>query len=69
MAWMVSDAFASGERSGTSAWNPVLWPFRFILFLGFAAFTLQVFAEIVKRIYSIAGRPIDNHAGDNHGSV
>ena len=51
-------AYRTGERSGSSAWNPVLWPFRFILFVGFLAFTLQVFAEIIKRIYSIAGQPI-----------
>ena len=63
------EALRTGERSGTSAWNPVLWPFRFILFVGFATFTLQVFAEIIKRIYSILGRPITFEAAKDHASV
>jgi TRAP-type mannitol/chloroaromatic compound transport system permease small subunit len=44
------ESYRTGETSGTSAWNPVIWPFRFILFLGFLAFTLQIVAELVKRI-------------------
>ncbi|MBX9698531.1 MAG: TRAP transporter small permease subunit [Acetobacteraceae bacterium] len=54
-AWITSglwaywlEAFHSGETSGSSAWNPVIWPFRLILFLGFFAFTLQIVAEIIK---------------------
>jgi TRAP-type mannitol/chloroaromatic compound transport system permease small subunit len=63
------EAYRTGERSGSSAWNPVLWPFRFILFIGFLAFTLQVFAEIIKRIYSIVGRPIREEAVEEHVGV
>ena len=63
------EAFRTGEKSGTSAWNPVLWPFRLILFVGFLAFTLQIIAEIIKRIYAIRGTPIANAAGDGHGAV
>lgn len=63
------EAYRTGERSGSSAWNPVLWPFRFILFVGFLAFTLQIFAEIIKRIYSIAGRPISEEVPEVHDGV
>jgi TRAP-type mannitol/chloroaromatic compound transport system permease small subunit len=56
-AWITSglwhywlDAWRSGETSGSSAWNPVIWPFRLVLFLGFLAFTIQIVAEILKRI-------------------
>jgi len=52
------EAYLSGERSGGSAWNPKVWPFRLVLFVGFATFTLQVAAEIVKRISRLRGRPI-----------
>jgi len=54
------EAYKSGERSGGSAWNPKVWPFRLVLFVGFTAFTLQVAAEIVKRIARLLGRPIDS---------
>ena len=63
------EAYRTGERSGSSAWNPVLWPFRLILFLGFLAFTLQILAEIIKRIYSIVGRPLVREAAEEHVSV
>jgi TRAP-type mannitol/chloroaromatic compound transport system permease small subunit len=52
------EAYKSGERSGGSAWNPKVWPFRLVLFVGFTAFTLQVVAEIVKRVTRLRGRPI-----------
>lgn len=63
-----AESYRTGERSGGSAWNPVLWPFRFFLFLGFLSLTLQIVAEIVKRIYAIAGHPITATAG-SHGNV
>ena len=36
-----------------------MWPFKFILLVGFAIFTLQIVAEIIKRAASLAGRPIE----------
>lgn len=42
------EALHSGERTGQSAWNPVVWPFRFIIFAGFALLTLQAVAELIK---------------------
>ena len=53
------DAYRTGERSGSGGWNPIVWPFKFILLVGFVVFTLQIFAEIIKRAASLAGRPIE----------
>jgi TRAP-type mannitol/chloroaromatic compound transport system permease small subunit len=61
-AWITSglwhywvEAWRSGETSGSSAWNPVIWPFRCVLFVGFLAFTLQIAAELVKRLAALRG--------------
>ena len=58
------EAFASGEGSGQSAWNPKIWPFRLIFFVAFTLFVLQVVAEILRSIQVIRGRG----AGPQHGS-
>jgi TRAP-type mannitol/chloroaromatic compound transport system permease small subunit len=57
----------SGERTGQSAWNPVVWPFRLVLFVGVAVWTLQVIAEVVKAAFALAGRPL-HAAGPEHPS-
>jgi len=49
------DAYGLGERSGQSAWNPVIWPFRTMFVLGFALFTLQIVAEILKCLLVLSG--------------
>ncbi len=41
-------AYASGEGSGQSAWNPPIWPFRAMIVLSFAVLCLQIVAEILK---------------------
>lgn len=41
-------AFASLERSGNSAWNPVIWPYRAIFCLAFLLLSLQIVAEVIK---------------------
>jgi TRAP-type mannitol/chloroaromatic compound transport system permease small subunit len=51
-------ALLSMERTGASAWNPLVWPFRAVMFIGVAAWTLQVLAEIAKAAFQIAGRPL-----------
>jgi TRAP-type mannitol/chloroaromatic compound transport system permease small subunit len=62
-------AFKTGERSGTGGWNPITWPFKLVLLIGFAIFTLQIVAEIVKRVASLAGLPFEppEEASDAHG--
>jgi TRAP-type mannitol/chloroaromatic compound transport system permease small subunit len=62
-----SEALKSGERSGTGGWNPIVWPFRLILFFGFAILTLQIIAEIIKRIASLSGRAIEEKVVHDHG--
>ena len=56
------EAYRTGERSGSGGWNPIVWPFKFILLAGFAIFTLQIAAEIIKRAASLAGKPIETEA-------
>lgn len=46
-------AYRSGEVSGLSAWNPVVWPLRTALFLGFAVLSLQVIVEVAKCVRTI----------------
>ena len=49
-------SLASGERSGQSAWNPVIWPFRIIMALSLTLLVLQVVAELVKCWAVLTGR-------------
>jgi TRAP-type mannitol/chloroaromatic compound transport system permease small subunit len=52
MTWRLGvvavEAFVGGEVSGESGWNPVIWPLRAVVALGFALFGLQILAEIAK---------------------
>src|SRR5262245_50784087 len=64
----LQDGIRTGERTGSGGWNPVVWPFRAVLLIGFLIFTIQIVAEIIKRIATIAGRPITAAAAaDDHG--
>jgi TRAP-type mannitol/chloroaromatic compound transport system permease small subunit len=49
-------AFRSGEKTGQSAWNPPLWPFRGMFFVSFALLTLQVVAEVLRKLPILLGR-------------
>ena len=62
-------AYQTGERSGSGGFNPIVWPFKLILFAGFAIFTLQIVAEIIKRAASLMGQPFDDRdeTSDVHG--
>ena len=42
------DAYLTGETTGESAWNPVVWPFRSMFFLGFIILSMQGFVELRK---------------------
>ena len=53
------EAFVGDHRSGQSAWNPIIWPFRFAFFLGFALLWLQGIAEFIKCLRFLAGRTDD----------
>ncbi|BBK36322.1 transporter DctQ-related protein [Allostella sp. ATCC 35155] len=53
------EAFRSGERTGQSAWNPPIWPFRAMFFVSFAVLTLQVAAETIRAAGTLLGRPVE----------
>ena len=55
----LEDGIRTGERTGSGGWNPVVWPFRAVMLIGFVIFTIQIVAEIIKRIAAISGRPFD----------
>lgn len=52
--WFTS--FRTGELSGQSAWNPVIWPFKLVFFVSFVLLVLQIFGEIIKAILYLSGR-------------
>lgn len=60
------DAFETGERSGQSAWNPVIWPFRFIFFTGFTVLSIQALAECIC-IIKVLTDPSESKHIINHG--
>jgi TRAP-type mannitol/chloroaromatic compound transport system permease small subunit len=43
-------AIAYGERSSSSAWRPVLWPFKTIIAFGFLLFLLQGTADFLRSL-------------------
>jgi TRAP-type mannitol/chloroaromatic compound transport system permease small subunit len=49
-------AYETGETSGESAWNPVIWPFRIVFFLGILLLALQATAELIKAVRIVLGR-------------
>ena len=61
------EGIRTGERTGSGGWNPVVWPFRVVLFFGFAIFTLQIVAEIIKRASGLTGHPIESSTSHDHG--
>lgn len=50
------EGYASGARSGQSAWNPVIWPFHLTFFVGFALLWLQGVAELARCLLFLGGR-------------
>ncbi len=60
VCWWLMDyalaAYASGETSGQSAWNPPIWPFRAIIAASFVLLALQVAAECLKCLAVLQGR-------------
>ena len=73
VAWWLSwglwkygyNAYLSGETSGESAWNPIIWPFRMVFFLGFFLLALQATAELIKALHILAGRPLPERDGES----
>lgn len=53
----VAQAIRSGERSGQSAWNPPLWPFRAIILAAFTLLAIQVLAQLLRGVRTLVGAP------------
>jgi len=49
----VAQAIRSGEKSGQSAWNPPLWPFRLIILAAFVLLAIQILAQILRGLRKI----------------
>tara|TARA_Y100000814_G_scaffold287464_1_gene257648 strand:- start:1208 stop:1855 length:648 start_codon:yes stop_codon:yes gene_type:complete len=52
------EAYKVNERTGESAWNPLVWPFKFFFAFGFYLFTLQIISELVKCLMRAMGRDV-----------
>ncbi len=61
LAWRLwghfNGALESMERTGASAWNPLVWPFRAVMFVGVVVWAAQTVAEILKSILALRERP------------
>jgi TRAP-type mannitol/chloroaromatic compound transport system permease small subunit len=51
------DAYRTGEFSGQSAWNPVIWPFRMVFFSGVALLSVQGVVSMLKALAVGCNRP------------
>lgn len=67
VAWALWDywvgALHTGELSGQSAWNPVIWPFRLVFFVAFVLLILQIVAEMMKAFLYLTGQRADYLGG------
>jgi TRAP-type mannitol/chloroaromatic compound transport system permease small subunit len=51
------EGYARGERSGQSALNLPVWPFRVVFVVSFSLFALQVLAELLKALSRLSISP------------
>ncbi|MFA6964386.1 TRAP transporter small permease subunit [Bosea sp. (in: a-proteobacteria)] len=54
--------YRTGEGSGLSAWNPPIWPYRFIYALGFGLFALQCLGKAIENLLVVFGRETEGPA-------
>jgi len=52
-----ASGYASNEKSGQSAFNMPVWPFRLVFFAAFLLLTLQALAEVIKLVRILRGAP------------
>lgn len=60
------DAYQSGELSGQSAWNPVIWPFRMVFFSGLLLLSIQGTLSLLKAMRTAFAR---GDRAPDHGSL
>ena len=52
------EAYKVNEISGESAWNPIIWPFKFSFCFGLFLFTMQTIVDTLKCVLVIMGREV-----------
>lgn len=62
------EALETGERSGRSAWNPLMWPVYSVWAVGFLILTLQLLAELIKAFYTLMGMEDRLHNRSEQGA-
>jgi TRAP-type mannitol/chloroaromatic compound transport system permease small subunit len=55
MAQKVARAYETQERTGMSAFNPVIWPFRAVMLAAFVLLGLQALAQLIRCYQVLAG--------------
>jgi TRAP-type mannitol/chloroaromatic compound transport system permease small subunit len=51
-------AYRVDEESGESAWNPIIWPFKYTFVMGFVLLLMQSVVETVKCVMVLSGREV-----------
>jgi TRAP-type mannitol/chloroaromatic compound transport system permease small subunit len=62
-------SYASHEKSGQSAWNPPIWPFRAVFLASFILLAIQVVAEVARSLAVLLGARLAREAGVEEGTV
>ncbi|MGI9333873.1 MAG: TRAP transporter small permease subunit [Gammaproteobacteria bacterium] len=52
------DAYDVDETSGESAWNPIIWPFKYTFVMGFVLLLAQCTVEILKCFMVLGGAEV-----------
>lgn len=52
----VLKAYESQERSGMSAFNPLIWPYRAVFFAAFVLLSLQAIAQLIRCYQTFTAR-------------
>ncbi|MEM7252678.1 MAG: TRAP transporter small permease subunit [Pseudomonadota bacterium] len=56
------EAYRVNELSGESAWNPIIWPFKFTFVIGFVLLLMQIVVEVIKSLMILFGRHVPDPA-------
>ena len=52
----LAQGYLRNERSGQSAMNMPVWPFRVVFFVAFTLLALQIIAEVIKAVRNLKGQ-------------
>lgn len=51
-------AYKVDETSGESAWNPIIWPFKFSFVMGFVLLLMQTVVEVIRCVLTLTNREV-----------